>query len=176
MTMPPALRKFALVAHVVASVGWLGAVATALVLAIAGLASQDGGTVRAAYIALEPIAWYALVPLAFASLLTGLVQSLGSEWGLFRHYWVVAKLLINLAATIVLLAYMQTLGSLADLAAETTVAGGDLGVLRSASPVLHAAGALVLLLLATVLAVYKPRGMTSYGRRRQRERPARTTR
>jgi hypothetical protein len=36
--------------------------------------------------------------------------------------------------------------------------------------VLHAGGALLLLLVATTLAVYKPRGMTRYGQRKQHER------
>lgn len=173
MTLSPGLRKLALTAHVTASVGWLGAVAVALVLAIAGLASEDAETVRAAYLALELIAWFVLVPLAFASLVTGLVQSLGSSWGLFRHYWVLAKLAINILATVVLLLYMQTLSHLADLAAGTTTpSANDLGDLGSPSPALHAGAALLLLVLATVLAVHKPRGLTPYGWRKQDERRA----
>jgi hypothetical protein len=39
----------------------------------------------------------------------------------------------------------------------------DLGVVRNASPKLHAALALLVLLVATVLAVDKPRGMPPYG-------------
>jgi hypothetical protein len=167
MTMRPGLRKFALTAHVTSSVGWLGAVVVFLALAIVGLTSQDAERVRGAYLVMEPAAWFVLVPLAFASLLTGLVQALGTTWGLFRYYWVLAKLLINVFATIVLLMYMQTLGSLADVAAETTTSD-DLGTLRSPSPVLHAAAALLLLLVATTLAVYKPRGLTPYGQREQR--------
>ena len=53
---------------------------------------------RATYLVMEPAAWVVLVPLAFASLLTGLVQSLSTTWGLARHYWVLFKLLINLGA------------------------------------------------------------------------------
>jgi hypothetical protein len=170
--MPPGVRKVALTAHVTASVGWLGAVVAFVALAVAGLASDNGQTVRAAYLTMEVIGWYALVPLAFASLITGLVQSLGTSWGLFRHYWVLFKLLINLFATIVLLMYTQTLDHFADLAAETASSNGELGRLRSTSPLLHASLAL-LLLLATTLAVYKPRGLTPYGQRKQRERPAR---
>ncbi len=164
MTMTPRLRKFALTAHVISSVGWLGAVVASLALAVAGLTSQDARMVRAAYIAMNSIGESVLVPLALASLLTGLVQSLGTKWGLFRHYWVLIKLLINVFATIVLLLYMQTLGYLAGLAADPST---DLGVLRNPSPVLHAGGALLLLLVATTLSVYKPRGMTRYGRRKQ---------
>ena len=169
MTLSPGLRRFVLTAHVISSVGWLGAVAGFLVLAVAGLTSQDAEMVRAAYLSMELTGWFVLVPLALASLLTGLVQSLGTKWGLFRHYWVLAKLLINVFATIVLLLYMQTLGSLAGVAAETTLSSDDLGVLRSPSPVLHAGAALLLLLVATTLAVYKPRGVTRYGQRKQRE-------
>jgi hypothetical protein len=169
MAMTPRLRKLALTAHVTSSVGWLGAVAGVLALAVAGVASQDAQTVRAAYLAMEITGWFVLVPLSFASLLTGLVQSLGTTWGLFRHYWVIAKLLINLLATVVLLLYMQTLGDLADIAAQATLSSRDLDGLRSPSPVLHASAALVLLLVATILAVYKPRGRTRYGRRKQHE-------
>jgi hypothetical protein len=160
--MTPGVRKLALTAHVACSVGWLGAVIVFVVLAVVGLTSEDAQTVRSAYLVMEPAGWFVLVPLAVASLLTGLVQAVGTTWGLFRHYWVLFKLVINVFATIVLLMYMQTLGSLADVAANPRA---DLDVVRSPSPLLHAGAALVLLLTATVLAVYKPRGLTPYGRR-----------
>ena len=169
MIMPPRLRTFALTAHVTFSVGWLGAVAAFLALAVAGLVSQDAETVRGAYLVMELTGWFVLVPLSIASLLTGLVQALGTPWGLFRHYWVLAKLLVNLFATVVLLIYMGTLDSFAAAAAETSFSSSDLSELRSPSPVLHAGLALLLLLVATTLAVYKPRGMTPYGQRKQRE-------
>ncbi len=166
MIMASRLRKFALTAHVTSSVGWLGAVVVFLALAVVGLTSQDAQTVRGAYLVMEPAAWFVLVPLAFASLLTGIVQSLGTRWGLFRHYWVLFKLLITVFATIVLLIYMQTFSFMAGVAADPSA---DLGVVRNASPGLHAALGLLVLLVATVLAVYKPRGMTRYGRRKQQE-------
>ena len=168
MNMTPGLRKFALTAHVASSVGWLGAVVSFLALAVAGLASQDAQTVRAAYLAMEVTGRFVLVPLSLASLVTGLLQALGTPWGLVQHYWVLFKLLINVFATIVLLMYMQTLSHLAGVAAETG-STSDLSGLRSPSPVLHAGAALLLLLVATTLSVYKPRGMTRYGRK-QRER------
>ena len=170
--MTSGVRKFALTAHVAFSVGWLGAVACTLALAVAGLASEDVHTVRAAYLALEVTGWSVLLPLSIASLVTGVVQALGTKWGLFRHYWVLAKLLMNVLATIVLLLYTQTLGSLADVAGETTLSSDDLDFLRTPSVVLHSGAALALLLVATVLAVYKPRGMTPYGQRKQDEQRA----
>jgi uncharacterized membrane protein len=161
--LAPSLRKLVLTAHVSASVGWLGAVTAFLALAIVGLASPDADTVRGAYLVMEPAAWYVLVPLALASLVTGLVQALGTTWGLFRHYWVLFKLLINVVATIVLLMYMGTFRSMANVAADPS---SDLAAVRNPSPLLHAGAALLLLLAATTLAVYKPRGLTWYGQRK----------
>ena len=169
MAMTPGLRRFALTTHVTASVGWLGAVGGFLALSIVGLTSQDAQTVRAAYLAMESTGWYVLVPLSLASLATGLLQSLVTPWGLLRHYWVLAKLVMTVFATVVLLMYMQTLGYLAGVAAATPVSDGDLSGLRSPSPVLHAGAALLLLLVATTLSVYKPPGMTRYGRRKQHQ-------
>jgi len=166
MTMTPRIRKLVLTAHVTTTVGWLGAVVVFLALAVVGLTSQDAQTVRGAYLVMEPAAWFVLVPLAFASLLTGIVQSLGTTWGLFRHYWVLFKLLITVFATTVLLIYMETFSFMAGVAADPST---DLGVVRNASPVLHAALALLVLLVATALALYKPRGVTRYGRRKQQE-------
>lgn len=167
MTMTPRVRKLALTTHVVSSIGWLGAVLVVLALAIIGLTTQDPQTVRGAYLVMEPIAWSVLIPGALASLLSGIVQSLATAWGLLRHYWVVFKLVINVLATIVLLLYMQTLSITATMAADPTVALADVRALGS-SPRLHAILATVLLLVATVLAIYKPKGMTRYGQRKQR--------
>jgi hypothetical protein len=168
MIMTPRLRKFALTAHVTSSVGWLGAVAGFLALAVAGLTSQDAQMVRAAYLAMELTAWFVIVPLSLASPLTGLVQSLGTQWGLFRHYWVLVKFLITIPSTIVLLLHMQPISRIAGVAAETTLSSADLRGLRI-QLVANAGAALLVLLVATTLSVYKPRGMTSYGRRKQHE-------
>lgn len=162
--MTPWLRKLVLTAHITSSVGWLGAILGFLVLAVAGLVSSEAQTVRATYLTMVLLGWYALVPLSLASLLTGIVQSLGTRWGLFRHYWVLFKLFINVVATTVLLMYMQTLNYLADIAG-TTIPNDELRL----SPVLHASAALLLLLVATILSLYKPRGLTPHGWRKQLE-------
>ena len=169
MMMTPRLRKFALTAHVTSSVGWLGAVAGFLALAVAGLTSQDAHIVRAAYLATELITWFVIVPLGLASLLTGLVQSLGTTWGLFRHYWVLAKFLLTILATIVLLLHTQPISYIAGVAAETTLSSADLRGLRI-QLVADAGAALLVLLVNTTLAVYKPGGMTRYGRRQDEQR------
>ena len=165
--MTPALRRFTFTTHITSSVGWIGAVLAFLALAIIGLTSPDEQTARGAYLAMAPAAWFVLVPLAHASLLSGLALSLGTTWGLFRHYWVVLKLLITVFATAILLIYMRTFKQMAGFAADPVV---DLGLVRNASPTLHAVLALILLVIATVLGVYKPFGMTPYGKRKYGQR------
>jgi hypothetical protein len=166
MTMAPGLRKFALVAHVISSVGLLGAIAGFLALAVAGLTSHNDQMVRAAYLAMDLIARFVIVTLAFASLLTGLIQSVGTRWGLFRHYWVLAKLSLTVIATIVLLVKMELIGSAARLSAEATLCRADLRA-AGIQLVIHASGGLLVLLVPVVLSIYKPPGMTRYGWRKQ---------
>jgi membrane-anchored glycerophosphoryl diester phosphodiesterase (GDPDase) len=73
-------------------------------------------------------------------------------------------------STFILLAYMETLSYLAGVAAETTLSTADLHGLAK-SPLLHSSAALLVLLVATALSVYKPQGMTPYGwRKQQKER------
>jgi hypothetical protein len=158
--MTPRLRKFALVAHVMASVGWLGAVAGWLALATAGLTSRDAQLVRGVYLAMELTAWSVLVPLSLASTLTGFVSSLGTRWGLVRHYWVLVKLLITVPATVLLLVHMKPIADLAGVAAETTLFSDDLAGRLRVQMVAYAVAALLVLILATALSVYKPRGKT----------------
>ena len=155
--MSPVLRKAALTAHVTSSVGWFGAVVTVLVLAVVGVTSREDHVVQAAFVAMDLLGWTVLVPFAFAALVTGVVQSLSTPWGLFRHYWVVVKLVLTAVATVVLLLHTSTLGHLAEVA--TQPGSSHAGMLRSPSPVLHSAAALAVLLTAAALSVYKPRGL-----------------
>jgi hypothetical protein len=159
MTLPPGLRKLALTAHVTSSVGWLGAVLAYLALVGAALTSQDPRLVRAAWTAMELTGWLVLVPLSLASLVTGLVQGLGTPWGLFRHYWVLFKLLLTVLATSVLLLHMPTVSVLAGVAAQMD------GAARGGLPgeLLHAGGGLLVLLVTTTLSIYKPSGRTRWG-------------
>ena len=172
MTMTPGLRKFALAAHIASSVGWIGAVAGYIALDVAAAMGRDVQTLRASYLAMGLIARYVIVPLALASLLTGLVMSLGTRWGLFRHYWVLISLLLTIFATVVLLVETRTIGYLADTAADPTASVGDLRALGST--LVHSVGGTVVLLAILVLNVYKPRGMTRYGWRKQHEQLGRS--
>ena len=167
MIMPPGLRKFALAVHLTASVGWIGAVAAYIALDVAAVRGQDAQTVRAAYVAMELTASYVIVPLALATLLTGLIMALGTKWGLFRHYWTVISLLLTLFATIVLLIETRTISYFAHVAANPATSSDELRALGST--LVHSVGGMVVLLVNMWLNVYKPRGLTPYGWRKQHE-------
>jgi|SRR5688572_641916 len=158
------LRKLTLTSHVTSSVGWLGAVVAYLAVAGLGLTSQNEQLARAAYLMTDVIIRFVIVPFSFAAVLTGLVQSLGTEWGLFRHYWVATKFVLSVVATIILLIHMQAVTRMSSLAASESIA--DLGTMRL-QMVVHAAGGLIVLLAATVLSIYKPWGRTKYGRKKE---------
>jgi len=170
LLLTPALRKLALTAHIISSVGWLGAIGGFLALAVAGLTGRDARIVGAAYLGMELTAWFVIVPLAFASLVTGLIVSLGTHWGLFRHYWVLLKFVLTSFATILLMVHMRAISVLAGVARETRLSTVDVRQLQI-QVVGDASAALLALIVATTLGVYKPRGMTPYGRRRQHEEP-----
>jgi hypothetical protein len=158
MNMTPRFQKFALLTHITFSVGWFSAVVPYLALVIAGLTSRDIQVVRAACLSMELIGWYAIVPFSFAALLSGLVMSLGSQWGLFRHWWILAKFLLTMFAIFVLFRHMQDVSRMAK---ETMLSSADFR-----PDFIHATGGLLMLLAAMTLSVFKPWGMTPYGRRR----------
>ena len=167
MTLTPPLRKFVVTAHVTFAVGWLGAVAVFLALAIAGLHSHDPQVMNAAYLGMDLTARYVILPLSFAPLITGPILSFGTPWGLFRHYWIIAKLLITFLSTIILLIHMQPISHLAHLALGGALISSDASL--RIQMVVASAAALVALIVVTALGVYKPRGMTAYGWRKQYE-------
>ena len=160
-SMSSALRKLVLTTHVTSSVGWLGAVAVFLALAFVGLTGRDSQGIRSAYIAMNLTAWLVILPLGLLSPLTGLASSFGTTWGLFRHYWIIAKLFITIPSTLLLFLHLQPISRMARVAAQTPLMRGDFGMLR-AQLLFEAAAAMLVLLAATALSVYKPAGRTQW--------------
>ena len=165
--MGPGLRKLALATHLSVSVGWIGAVAAYLTLDVAVATVDDAQILRAAWVAMGLVVTWAIVPLAVASLVTGLVMALGTKWGLFRHWWVVISLLLTLAATLVLLQEAGVIAEAAAMAAEPATSDAELRNLPPTLP--HSGGGLAVLLVIQVMNVYKPQALTPYGWRKQEE-------
>ena len=163
MKVNPVWRKIALSTHVTASVGWLGAVVAFLVLAVIGLRGDGGeGTVRSAYVSMEAMGWYVIVPFSLASLISGLIQSLGTQWGLFRHYWVVAKLFITVGASALLLLHLTVMATVAEAATTGALLGDHLRNHR-VQLAGDAGAAVVVLSIAVGLSVFKPEGRFGAG-------------
>ena len=165
MTLSPSLRKLALTTHVTSTLGWVGAAGAFFALAVTGLNSADGQLVRGSYIAMDVIARYAILPLALASVASGIVQGLGTPWGLFSHYWVVIKLVITVIAALVLLSELGPIRDMADAASSGTLSSTDLRTERF-SLIVHSGVGVLVLLIPTALSIYKPKGLTRRGRRR----------
>jgi hypothetical protein len=170
MIMSPGVRKFALAVHLTLSVGWIGAVAAYIALDISTVVSENIQMLRTSYLGMDVISRYVIVPLAFASLLTGLIVSLGTRWGLFRHYWVLISFVLTIIATLVLLVERGTIGSLAAMATDPTTPDDVLRAMPSTLP--HSAGGTVVLLVVLVLNIYKPQGLTRHGWRKQQQERA----
>src|SRR6266704_147226 len=170
--MTPALRKMTITAHVTFSVGWLGAVAAFLVLSIAGLTSHDAEVVRGAYLSMDLISRFIVIPMCFAALATGLLQALGTPWGLFRYYWILVKFGLAIFATIALLVHQFAVVAEAAKrvsgAAAETLFSAELGPLKT-ELVRAPSLAILLLLVAASLGVSKPWGLTRYWLRKQQE-------
>ena len=160
----PTLRKFNLTLHIAVSVGWLGAVLAYLPFAIRSVSGVDLETARTIYGAMNTIGWGVIVPCAFGALVTGLIQSLGTASGLFKHYWILAKFVVTVGGITILLMHMPLVSRLTQSVQE-----GGIMVAGSGKPLLiHATGGLVILGLALILSVFKPWGLTAYGRSKLR--------
>ncbi len=165
--MPPFLRKINLTAHITSSVGWFGSVFVFLVLSIVGLTGQDTQMVSAAYLAMNVTAWFAILPMCLIGFTTGVLQALGTEWGLARHYWVLAKLLLTAISTFILLLKMKLIGHLADVAAGSSMLTEELRQART-EIVIHAGGGLIVLFAIIILSIFKPWGRTRFWKSKQK--------
>jgi hypothetical protein len=162
MMMTPFFRKLNLSAHIISSVGWLGSVAAFVAIAITGLVSNDDQVIRSCYIVMEMVTLFVIVPASFAAFSTGVIQGIGTPWGLFRHYWIIVKLVFTVIATVVLLLHLQPISILGNQAATSSALLHDSKSLRI--QVLADGAAAVLLLMAiTAISIYKPWGRVTSG-------------
>ncbi|OKI63980.1 hypothetical protein [Micromonospora sp. CB01531] len=157
MYLPPRSRRLLLAAHIIITVGALGADTALLALAVSGLRDTDPRTVYpAAYL----LGRWLVAPLAVSSVLTGLALAAAGPWRPLRHGWVTVKL--TLAAVLTAAALALLVPRLGHAAAAAAVASSPPGVPAGDRVVAVAAPAAALLALAinVVLGVFKP------GRRR----------
>ena len=162
--LSPSQYKLLLTAHVVVSVGWLGVVLAKIVLKVFAMTTGAPEIAAALYVATERLN-IAFPPLAIGTIVTGVLLSLGTKWGLVQHYWVATKIVLTVGviATAVQLGTRipQPTGRAVEESTILGLASSPMVLLLSLS-IAH----LIMLLAATVLSTYKPWGKTWFGRRR----------
>ncbi|MFJ2646013.1 DUF2269 domain-containing protein [Streptomyces sp. NPDC087420] len=146
-------RRALLVAHVATSVSWLGLTLGLLTLGITASTTGDPDTTQAAYRAMKTLVDWLIIPIAVAALLSGVILSLGTPWGLARHRWIWIKFWLTLA----------TLGATTFALRPTINAAVTAGV-PDVSLVAAPCVASSAYLFMTALSVLKPWGLTRRGR------------
>ncbi|WP_205669277.1 hypothetical protein [Amycolatopsis suaedae] len=148
---PPA-RKWVLLLHVVTSVGWIGVEACLLTLGVLGQTGADPELVRSAYVTAGLLGSVFYLPLSLLAVVSGLALSLGTKWGLLRYPWIVVKLVISLALLIGgNLSVVPKFAAIGEAAARGQLPGTEALIFVNAM-----AAGITLLLVATVLSVFKP--------------------
>lgn len=150
------VHKLALTAHILGSVGWFGIALLVAFCAVAAASTNDSALSEALLRTIETAPWLS-IPVGLIAVSTGVVLSLGTTWGLVRHWWVVAKILIAVA---VIVTDALVVGS----AAHQAVVNGNAPSELYDPTIAH----VVVLAVATLLSVLKPRGRTPWNRVRAR--------
>ena len=147
--LSPGLRKLVLAAHALVAVGWFGIVVAKLVLELAAVTGKDAEIPEAAYLFMGLFDRALFPPMALGTLLTGIVLSVGTAWGLFRHYWIMAKLVLTVAVIVTGVVFVG-----AWLEEARAAASGPAAVRLVYASLAH----LLMLGAATVISIYKPWG------------------
>ncbi|MGH2356056.1 MAG: hypothetical protein ACRDJN_30990, partial [Chloroflexota bacterium] len=160
--------KLLLTMHIMVSVGWLGVVFAKVTLGLAAITTSAPNVAAALYVATESLN-VAFPPLAIGTLVTGVLLSLGTRWGLFQHYWVATKLALTVGVITTAVQLGGRLQEAISAPSEPAVDGGTiLGIAAAPVALLLSLSVAHLLMLgaAAVVSVYKPWGKTWFGRRK----------
>jgi hypothetical protein len=154
-SLSPGQRKLVLSAHILVSVGLLGIYAAMLILGTVAALTPDLQTSHAAYRSMGIFTRGVIPTGAVGVVATGVILALGTNWGLFKHYWVVAKL--GLTAAVLPVSIFVVFPSVRQAITATSAGAPEPG--GWATLLVVASGANVLMLAAAaVIGVYKPWG------------------
>jgi hypothetical protein len=158
--LSPRVRKAALTTHIAVSGAWFGAVTANLFLGISAAVTGSKARADGYYSSMDTLVNHLMPAAAVATLASGLLLALATRWGLFRHWWTVAKLALAILTVVVGVTVI-------DPAIQDTVASrtktGSAGFSDALLPAV--AATLLLLLSAITLAITKPWGRIGRVRR-----------
>ncbi|MGP3926134.1 2Fe-2S iron-sulfur cluster-binding protein [Streptomyces sp. 8N616] len=160
-------RKVWLMLHIGFSVSWLGLSLAMAVMSVVGLTADDHGTRRTAYDIMHLFDLTLVIPSMALALITGVVVSVGTPWGLIRHWWVLLKFVIALSLPL-FAAFFEHKWIKELQALEPSQEPGGTGLALVVCLVVFT----VLLWTAVFLSVFKPGGRTRWGRRAAAARSA----
>jgi hypothetical protein len=161
--LSPSLRKLFLTLHVGFAASWLGAALAMLMLSVVALVTGDLALRHNAYLFMHLFDLVLWIPLILLALVSGLVVSLGTEWGLLQYRWVMTKIALVvglLGAHFVLIQLTDFLENfwVRELAEATAVSpGADLGFVPQQTAITMVLF-VATLWIATALSIYKPWG------------------
>jgi len=145
-------RKWLVVAHVLFVVAWLGAAFCSLVL---GIAASSMGNMHTAYIALDILDKAVIRPFALGTLITGVLLSVFTHWGLFRFYWIIVKEV--LALSVMLLGFFLVSQWLEEAVTQTLTQHNILAT-NHLTLLIFIALHIVALTAAQIISIWKPWG------------------
>jgi len=147
--------------HVGIGVGWLGLSLGMLTLSLTGLLTSSAAVRHAAYEIFHIFDLAIVIPSVVLTIVTGLVLSLGTPWGLIKYRWVLAKFMISLSIPATAVIQSKWVRELAARTVDPAAEPGTLGVLLTVVVGCYS----VLLWTATALSILKPWGRTRWGHR-----------
>ena len=115
LTVPQ--RRWLLSAHILCTIAWLGPAFCYLTLAILAATTMDPGLEQAAYAVMALLDQHLVLGAAIGTLVTGVLLSVMTNWGLTRWYWIIVK---AIATPLAIMLETFALGSLL----EEAMAGG----------------------------------------------------
>jgi hypothetical protein len=168
--MPRRRRKLVLTLHVITSVGWLGAAMAMTILLVAGLVTHNPALRHSAFAFMHVYDLAIMIPLGYLALVTGVLLSVGTNWGLLRHWWIVTKLVLTVA--VLLFAGVFTSGWVLEAVARTAENPmADLGVL-AVQLIANVATFNVVFWTNATISVFKPWGLTPRGQHKLAQQAA----
>jgi hypothetical protein len=163
-------RKLVLTLHVITSVGWLGAAIAMTVLLIAGFVTSNPILRHSAFAFMHIYDLAIMIPLGYLALVTGVLLSVGTNWGLLRHWWIVTKLVLTVA--VLIFAGVFTSGWVLEAVSRTAENPmADLGVL-AVQLVANVAAFNVVFWTNATISVFKPWGLTPRGQHKLAQQAA----
>ncbi|CAM5780763.1 MULTISPECIES: hypothetical protein [Brevibacillus] len=154
-------KQLIIIIHVLSVVCWLGGAMVMLLLGMYMLKAENGEQL---YYTLDNMHLVDVVFIrytAVVALLTGIVLSVWTNWGLFKHYWILIKLILTVSLIGFGIGYMADwLSQIVRIAEqERFLALGDAAFLNTSYSLIGGAIAnIVSLIFMTAITYFKPFG------------------